>query len=198
MKLLPISLVVAFALGTGVNGDACSDACEAAKVVCDTACAVDIFDEPECGYACHAIDTTCDAACLLPTPTSPPTEPPTEAPTAHPTASPTRTPTRKPTVYPTFSLDPYSLEDEYKGDFAADSRPVAKTEGSTRARASKAGPSLRGNGEDNKPTRTLSSLEFKARVASIAHKALCGLGNHDKTRAALLCDTLGKLSSANL
>jgi hypothetical protein len=186
MKLLPLSVAVAFALASRANGDACSDLCETAKVVCETACAADIFDEPECGYACRAVDVTCEAAC------SSPTAPPTDPPTAPRTASPTQ----QPTPYPTHSDDWYSsntYEEAIDGHQNASSKARP-----TPAPESEQGSSLRGNQHGNGRGRELSSLELKARVAFIVKKALCGLDNHDQNRAALLCGKLGELSNASV
>jgi hypothetical protein len=186
MKLLPLSVAVAFALASRAKGDACSDLCETAKVVCETACAADIFDEPECGYACRALDVTCDAACSSPT----------AAPTDPPTAPRTASPTQQPTTYPTHSDDWYSSYEPIEA--TAGHQDASSKAGPTPASESKQGPSLRGNKHRNGRKRELSSLELKAGVASIVKKALCGLGNHDQNRAALLCAKLGELSSASL
>jgi hypothetical protein len=184
MKLLPLSVAVAFALASRAKGDACSDLCETTKIVCETACAADIFDEPECGYACRALDVTCEAAC------SSPTASPTDPPTAPRTASPTQ----QPTPYPTHSDDWYS-SNTYEPFEATAGHPNASSDARpTPAPESKQDSSLRGNKHGNGRKRELSSLELKARVASIVKKALCGLDNHDQNRAALLCGKLGELS----
>ena len=192
MKLFPLSVAVAFALVSRAKGDACSDLCETAKVVCETACAADIFDEPECGYACRAIDATCDAACYS-SPTASPTDPPTVPRTASPTQQPTPYPTHEHGPDDHYSSDAYEPLGATAGHHDASSKA-----GPTPAPESKQGPSLRGNRHGNGRKRELSSLELKARVAPIVKKALCGLGNHDQRRAARLCGKLGELSSASV
>ncbi len=45
------------------DASTCTDLCVAAEVTCEVACAIDIFDEPECGIACADASDACEAAC---------------------------------------------------------------------------------------------------------------------------------------
>jgi len=56
--LLALGNLVAFS-----NAGICTDACLVAEIACQSACAADFWDEPECGIACIAAKPACDALC---------------------------------------------------------------------------------------------------------------------------------------
>ena len=63
MKVTVSAIVALAAIVASASGQACEDACIAAEAACEVACALDIFDEPECGIACTSVDSACDLAC---------------------------------------------------------------------------------------------------------------------------------------
>eukprot|EP00122_Pirum_gemmata_P021503 Pgem_evm1s20030 len=56
------TVVVATALALSISMSSASETCTAIEVACEVACALDIFDEPECGIACVAAEEACNAA----------------------------------------------------------------------------------------------------------------------------------------
>ena len=61
---LALCLVAAQAGCSSSDCEACEAACWTADGVCQTACALDFWDEPECGIGCEDATTACNAACV--------------------------------------------------------------------------------------------------------------------------------------
>jgi hypothetical protein len=64
MKVAVSAFVALAAFVASASGQACKNACIVAEAACETACALDIFDEPQCDIACTAVDSTCELSCV--------------------------------------------------------------------------------------------------------------------------------------